>query len=57
MILGGFLTRPRVRGAVVHDARVAAICVAHAVDTLLTCDRDFNLFPELKSKNPFETAG
>ncbi len=56
-ILGDFLTRPRVRGAIVHDARVAAICVAHAVDALLTRDRDFELFPELKRQNPFETMG
>jgi toxin-antitoxin system PIN domain toxin len=54
-ILGDFLTRPRVRGPIVHDARVAAICVAHAVDPLLTRDRDFELFPELKRKNPFAT--
>ena len=56
-ILGDFLTRPRVRGPIVHDARIAAICVAHAVDALLTRDRDFTLFPELNRKNPFETAG
>src|SRR5436190_22029037 len=28
-VLGGLLERPRVRGAVVHDARVAALCLAH----------------------------
>ena len=56
-ILADFVTRPRVRGPIVHDARVAAICVAHAVDALLTRDRDFELFPELKRKNPFETVG
>ena len=56
-ILGDFLTRPRVRGAVVHDARVAALCVAHGVEALLTRDRDFALFPELNRTNPFGTAG
>ena len=56
-LLGDFLTRPRVRGAVVHDARVAALCVAHGVEALLTRDRDFALFPELKRTNPFGTAG
>lgn len=40
-------SRPRVRGAVIHDARIAAICLAHGVDALLTADRDFQLFPEL----------
>lgn len=52
-VLAGFLKRPRVRGPVVHDARVAAICVAHGVDRLLTRDRDFSLFPELEIENPF----
>ena len=51
-ILEGFVTRPRVRGAIVHDARVAAICVAHGVEALLTRDRDFALFPELATKDP-----
>lgn len=52
-ILGRFVRRPRVRGPLVHDARVAAICVAHGIDELLSRDRDFALFPELKTRNPF----
>jgi toxin-antitoxin system PIN domain toxin len=52
-ILASFANRPRVRGPIVHDARVAAICVAHAVEKLLTRDRDFALFPELVAENPF----
>ena len=40
----------------VLDARVAAICVAHAVEALLTRDRDFSLFPELVVRNPFADA-
>ena len=51
-LLESFVRRPRVRGPIVHDARVAAICVAHAVDVLLTADRDFSLFPELPTRNP-----
>lgn len=51
-ILGRFLQRPRVRGGVVHDARIAAICVAHGAEALLTRDRDFSLFPELKTRDP-----
>ena len=51
-ILKGFVQRPRVRGAIVHDARIAAICVAHGVETLLTRDRDFALFPELRTQDP-----
>jgi uncharacterized protein len=52
-VLSGIVRRPRVRGAVVHDARIAAICVAHGVEALLTRDRDFSLFPELELQNPF----
>jgi len=52
-ILVDFIRRPRVRGPIVHDARVAALCVAHGVERLLTRDRDFSLFPELVSANPF----
>ena len=51
-ILEGLVRRPRVIGRVVHDARIAAICVAHGVETLLTRDRDFSLFPELKMRDP-----
>ena len=52
-ILGQFAQRPRVRASVIHDARIAAICVAHGVDMLLTRDRDFALFPELPTRDPF----
>ena len=52
-ILGGLVQRPRVRGAIVHDARIAAICLAHGTEVLLTRDRDFALFPELNTRNPF----
>ena len=45
--------RPRVRGPLIHDARVAAICLAHGVEELLSSDRDFSLFPELPVRNPF----
>jgi toxin-antitoxin system PIN domain toxin len=52
-VLHALVRRTRVRGPVVHDARVAAICIAHGVDELLTRDRDFSLFPELTTRNPF----
>ena len=51
--LGPFIQRPRVHGSVVHDARVAAICLAHGVEVLLSRDRDFMLFPELRIRDPF----
>ncbi len=52
-VLAGLVRRPRVRGPIVHDARVAALCLAHGVETLLTRDRDFSLFPELATEDPF----
>ena len=36
----------------VHDARIAAICVAHGVEELYTRDRDFSIFPELRTRDP-----
>ena len=51
-ILARLATRPRVHGAVIHDARVAALCLAHGVEALLTRDRDFQLFPELPCRDP-----
>ncbi len=52
-ILQRFVNRPHVVGGVVHDARIAAVCVAHGVEALLTRDRDFALFPELPTHDPF----
>jgi toxin-antitoxin system PIN domain toxin len=52
-ILAQFAQRPRVRGPIIHDARIAAICLAHGVDRLASRDRDFSLFPELHVENPF----
>ena len=53
VVLQRFVDRPRVVGGVIHDARIAAICVAHGVEALLTRDRDFSLFPELRTQDPF----
>lgn len=41
-----------IRGGRVHDARVAATCVAHGVSVLWTADRDFSRFPRLRTSNP-----
>jgi toxin-antitoxin system PIN domain toxin len=52
-VLRPLLRQPRVRGPVAHDARVAALCVAHGASELLTKDRDFQLFPQLTTRDPF----
>ena len=47
------IDQPRIRGPVVHDARIAALCIAHGVDELLSKDRDFQYFPTLRVRDPF----
>ena len=47
------IARPAlVQGALVHDARVAALCLFHGVRVLWSADRDFSRFPELTVVNP-----
>lgn len=48
------LLRPSVKGPMVHDARIAAICIAHSVEALLTRDRDFSRFNDLVVRNPLK---
>lgn len=44
--------RGPVIGPMVHDARIAAICLAHGVRTLLSADRDFSRFAGMEVRNP-----
>lgn len=46
------VTKTKIMGPVVHDARVAAICLDHGVDALWSADRDFSRFGELTVRNP-----
>ncbi|MBW1831680.1 MAG: VapC toxin family PIN domain ribonuclease [Deltaproteobacteria bacterium] len=46
------LLQGRVRGAKVHDARVAALSTAAGASLLWTADRDFSVFGSLKTTNP-----
>ena len=48
------LREGRVTGSMVHDARVAAACIAHGVTELWTADRDFGRFPDLVTRNPLQ---
>lgn len=52
VLLARFLKLPRVRGPIAHDARVAALCVAHGAEALLTRDRDFSQFKDLRTRDP-----
>lgn len=51
-VLQTLLVTARVVGGQVHDARIAAICIAHGVRELWSADRDFNRFPQLTVRNP-----
>ena len=44
--------KSKVRGPAIHDARIAAICLRHGVAKLLTADRDFSRFSQLRTENP-----
>lgn len=47
------IARPALlQGAIVHDARVAALCRFHGVRVLWSADRDFSRFPDLTVFNP-----
>jgi uncharacterized protein len=49
----GRVARPALlQGALVHDARVAALCLFHGVPVLWSADRDFSRFPALTVDNP-----
>ena len=51
-VLSALVGASKVRGAQVHDARIAALCVHHRVSELWTADRDFSRFPSLATRNP-----
>lgn len=51
-VLAELVRSSGVTGARIHDARIAAICLAHGVDALWSADRDFSWFPALTVINP-----
>jgi toxin-antitoxin system PIN domain toxin len=42
----------RLRGAQIHDGRIAAICIQNGVTELWSADRDFSRIPALVVRNP-----
>jgi toxin-antitoxin system PIN domain toxin len=46
------ITSGRVTGPMIHDARIAAVCLEHGIHELWTADRDFGRFPALRVRNP-----
>ena len=51
-VLARVAERAKITGPRVHDARVAALCLHHGVRELLSADRDFTRFSDLKTRNP-----
>ncbi|HEY9064188.1 MAG TPA: TA system VapC family ribonuclease toxin [Burkholderiaceae bacterium] len=52
LTLRRLISSAQVRGPMVHDARIAAICVDHGVREFWSVDRDFGRFPSLTLRNP-----
>jgi toxin-antitoxin system PIN domain toxin len=50
--LRDLLLQGKIQGPLVHDARVAALCLANGITELLTADRDFGRFSSLTVRNP-----
>lgn len=50
--LRALIDNAHLAGALVHDARIAALCLQHGVQTLWSADRDFGRFPKLSVTNP-----
>ena len=44
----------KVSGSMIHDARIAAICLHNGIGELFSCDRDFSRFSRLKTVNPLQ---
>ena len=53
--LKSLVASAKVKGPMVHDARIAALCMLHGVRELWTADRDFSRL-QVKVKNPLLSA-
>ena len=51
-VLKGLAIDGKITGPVIHDTRIAAICIHHGVRVLWTADRDFSRFGVLRTHNP-----
>jgi hypothetical protein len=52
-LMDGLIRETGVSGNLIHDAHIAALCLEHGVQELITGDRDFSRFARLKTMNPF----
>jgi uncharacterized protein len=51
-ILRSLVSSAQISGPMIHDARIAVICMQNGVTELLSADRDFGRFPGFKTRNP-----
>ncbi len=54
-VLEDVIRSSQTKGPMIHDARIAAICIQQGVTELLSADRDFGRFRKLKVVNPLIT--
>ncbi len=54
-VLARIVEKSKISGPRIHDGRIAALCMHHGVRELLSADRDFSRFGELKTRNPLIT--
>lgn len=52
-VMASMVETSGVAGNLIHDAHIAALCVEHGVSELLSGDRDFARFPDIRVVNPF----
>jgi toxin-antitoxin system PIN domain toxin len=52
-VMASIVENAAATGNLVHDAHIAALCVEHGVSELVTGDRDFARFPQIRVFNPF----
>jgi toxin-antitoxin system PIN domain toxin len=50
------IAKAKLKGPMVHDARIAALCLAHGVRELWSADRDFSRFSGLRVRNPLRAC-
>jgi uncharacterized protein len=46
------VSKGKIQGPLIHDARIAALCLTNGIAELLTADRDFGRFSTLAVRNP-----
>ena len=52
-VLERLLLKSPTTGNLMHDAHIAALCLEHGVEELVTGDADFSRFQDLKKRDPF----